>query len=243
MDPPLTLSGWLRYDIVERRLRKLPIRTILEIGPGIGAFGVRLARRYDYVGVEIDQSSAEIAAQNLGVDRGRIVNGSPEDLTEVFDAVCAFEVLEHIDDDFGALRRWRERVQAGGWLILSVPAWESRWGGHDVRAGHFRRYEPDGLRSLLEAASFEQVSVLSYGFPLLSALHPLWNALSERASKEETYEARTRASGRFRQPPRLLAPATMIVSAPFRLAQRPFVGSRRGTGLIAFAQKTGTDSG
>ena len=190
-----------------------------------------------YVWCRIDESSAKIAAQNLNAGgRGRIVNGTPEDLDEVFDAVCAFEVLERVDDS-SALRIWRDRVQPGGWLVLSVPAWQGRWGAHDVRAGHFRRYEPDGLRSRLGDAGFEDVSVLAYGFPLLSALHPMWNALSARAAKEETLEARTRASSRFRQPPRVVAPATMLLSAPFRVAQRPFVDTRRGTGLIAFARR------
>jgi SAM-dependent methyltransferase len=238
MDPPLTLSGWLRYAIVDQRLRALPVRTILEIGPGVGALGARLARRYEYVGIELDESSAEIAATNLRrVGAGKIVTGTANELRETFDAVCAFEVLEHVEDDLGALRTWCKRVRPGGWLVLSVPAWESRWGGHDVRAGHFRRYEPEGLLALLADAGFEQTTVLAYGFPLLSALAPVWNALSSRAAKEPTVDARTRASGRFRQPPRWTAPATMLLSAPFRLVQRPFVHSRRGTGLIAFGQR------
>jgi SAM-dependent methyltransferase len=200
---------------------------------------MRLARSYDYVGVEVDEVSAKIAAKRVAdTGRGKIVVGEPDEIAGTFDAVCAFEVLEHIEDDHQALIGWREKVRPGGWLILSVPAWRDRWGAHDERAGHFRRYEPEGLLSVLDEAGFSNIRVLAYGFPLLSALHPWWNRLSARGGEEVTLDARTRASGRFRQPPSWLAPATQMVAAPFALVQRRFVNSRRGTGLIAFAQRT-----
>src|SRR5689334_16378487 len=136
MNPPLTISGWLRYDVVRRVLRERSVRTVLEIGPGIGALGVRLARSYEYVGAELDEASAKIAAAQLAaVGRGQIVVGGPESVSGTFDAVCAFEVLEHIEDDRGALAAWREKVKPTGVLVLSVPAWPERWGGHDVRVG------------------------------------------------------------------------------------------------------------
>ncbi len=237
MDPPLTISGWLRYDVVRRVLRERPVKTVLEIGPGIGALGVRLARSYDYVGAELDDASAKIAAAQLGaIGRGRIVTGGPADVDGTFDAVCAFEVLEHIEDDLGELRLWREKVDPTGCIILSVPAWPARWGGHDERVGHFRRYEPDGLRSTLEDAGYDRVDVFTYGFPLLSAMHPVWNELSRRATAEATLDERTLSSGRVRQPPPWLAPMTQAFAAPFAVAQRPFLHSHRGTGLVAVAQ-------
>ena len=237
--PPLTIGGSLRYDIVRRRLQELPIRSVLEIGPGMGALAARLALRYEYVGVELDAESARIATSRLTrLGRGRIVNGTSADIDESFDLVCAFEVLEHIEDDASALREWRERIRPDGWLTLSVPAWQSRWGSLDEHAGHFRRYERAQMRSLLLESGFERPEVLSYGFPLLTSLQPVWNALSARGPGLPTLDARTRASARFLQPSMWSGYARHAVSLPFAWLQRPFLGSRRGIGFVVFAQRS-----
>lgn len=238
MLPPLTLSGWHRYDVVSKRLAALPVRSILEIGPGLAGFGARLAAEYDYVGAEVDAESAEIARERLSqTGRGRIVTGTAADVGDQFDAVCAFEVLEHIEDDGAALAEWREQIRPGGWLVLSVPAWQDRWGAHDEHAGHFRRYERKNLESLVSGAGFSEVEVVGYGFPLLSALHPLWNALSARAGRDGSLEERTRASGRFRQPPPWSGVVTQLVAFPFVGLQRVFIDSDHGTGFVVFAQR------
>jgi SAM-dependent methyltransferase len=238
MLPPLTLSGWLRYDVIRRLLRSLPIKSILEIGPGVGALGVRLATAYEYVGVELDEESARLARERLtAAGAGRIVHGTPADLDERFDLVCAFEVLEHITDDEAALELWAERVEPGRWLALSVPAGVDRWGAHDEHAGHIRRYEREQLHELLQSAGLSGARIDCYGFPVLSAIHPIWNALSARATLAPTLEARTRASGRFRQPPAWLGAAIRLAALPLAVAQRPFLSTNLGTGYVVLAQR------
>jgi SAM-dependent methyltransferase len=238
VQPPLTLSGWHRYDIVRNRLAALPVRSILEIGPGLGGVGARLAVDHYYVGAEVDPESARIASERVArAGRGRIVTGTAADTREQFDLVCAFEVLEHVEDDAAALVEWRAQITSGGWLVLSVPAWQRRWGAHDEHAGHFRRYEREELASLVSRAGFSEVEVLEYGFPLLSALHPLWNALSGRAGREDSLEARTHSSGRYRQPPPWAAIITQFVALPFVRLQRLFIDSDHGTGFVVFAQR------
>jgi SAM-dependent methyltransferase len=235
--PPLTLSGQLRYDVLRRELRKRPVRSILEIGPGTGGFAARLATEYEYLGVELDESSARRAAEGLAATgRGRIINGSPADIDGFFDLVCAFEVLEHIEDDDAALSEWKSLVKPGGWIALSVPAGPGRWGAHDVRAGHFRRYRRDQILASLAAAGYSDAAVHSYGFPLLTALHPLWNMLSARVHVAPTLDERTRASGRYRQPPAWSTALLSLGAAPFALLQRPFLTRDLGTGYLAIAR-------
>src|SRR5215210_4117685 len=234
--PALTLNAWMRWDWIRRILGSGPRLRVLEIGPGWGAMGALIARRHEYVAVEPDPIAFARTRQRLEeLGRGEVLNGSVEALADrpPFDVVCAFEVLEHIEDDVAALEAWFAWVRPGGRIVLSVPAWQHRWGALDVKAGHIRRYSPDSLRHSLEAAGFIQPATRVYGFPLGYVLQPLCNVVAKRAKPPRTTDERTAASVRWLQPPDVLALSTRAASWPFRLAQRPFAQTRLGTGIVA----------
>jgi SAM-dependent methyltransferase len=241
MTPALSLHAWLRYDAILRQLRHTcDGGSLLEIGAGQGAVGVLLARRYSYCGLEPDPTSFATARKRFeraGV--GEIVNGDLASLGpgSTFDLVCAFEVLEHIEDDAGALREWAAAVRPGGWLVVSVPAGRERMGAADRRAGHFRRYDRQDISGLLASAGLDDVSVTTYGFPIGYLLEAGRNALARRHETGGDMADRTAASGRWLQPPDWAALATRAVAAPCRLIQRPFGGTRLGTGLVARARR------
>jgi SAM-dependent methyltransferase len=157
---------------------------------------------------------------------------------DAFDVVCAFEVLEHLDDDAGALRAWRERVTEGGWIVLSVPAHQHRFGAHDRAVGHFRRYDPDGLSALLVANGFERPTVMACGFPFGYVLEAVRNLIGRFANLGDTAAERTAASGRRFQPPQAAGALTRALSYPFRVLQRPFAGTPLGTALVAVARRS-----
>jgi SAM-dependent methyltransferase len=234
--PPLSPHAWLRYSTL-RRLVPAEARTVLEIGCGLGSAGVLLARRYDYLGLEPDRDSFEIARERIG-NTGRVLDIDLESLdhTQTFDVVCAFEVLEHLEDDRAALNAWLGHVRPGGWLLLSVPAGSHRFGPTDVKAGHYRRYDRTVLEALLASSGLDDVAVRAYGFPLGYALEAGRNAILRRRSRGDaggTAAERTAASGRWLQPPDWSAAATQVAAAPFALAQRPFAHTSLGTGFVA----------
>lgn len=242
--PPLTFNAWLRYDVIRRMLRDLEgdVDRVLEVGAGQGALGARIAARFDYVGVEPDQRSSATARARLAeVGRGSVVRGdlSALDPSDTFDLVCAFEVLEHIEDDAGALAEWRAHLRPGGWLLLSVPAHARRFGPSDRKAGHFRRYDPEQLAGVLRSSGFNDVVVLSYGVPLGYVLEWGRNAIARRTEGSGSMAERTAKSGRYLQPPNWLSWPTRAATAPFRWVQRPFLHTGLGTGLVARARRTG----
>lgn len=244
--PPLSPAAWLRYGRIRALLRPLPIRSVLEVGAGQGALGARLACDYDYLGVEPDTRSARVAAERVATAGGRVECCALEDLdaTGTFDLVCAFEVLEHLADDRAALAAWHARVRPGGWLLLSVPAWQERMGPADDRVGHYRRYAPDDLTRVLEAAAFVDVHTELYGFPLGYWLEAVRNRLAARRPADTDPTEGTAKSGRWLQPPSWAGAATMLATLPFRAVQRPFARSRRlGTGVIALARRPATGGG
>lgn len=240
--PPLTMMAWLRYDLVTRLLDGIePIGSILEIGCGQGAVGMRLAHRAPYLGVEPDDASYAVAAGRAAqlAGRARVLHGDSSlvDRDETFDLVCAFEVLEHIEDDVAALKDWASYVRPGGHIMLSVPAWQKRFSAMDKMVGHFRRYDPDQMFSVLTEAGFTAPRVELYGFPLGFALEATRNKVAERkVEKAPTSIAeRTSGSGRLFQPKGAIGTINKVATAPFRVLQRPF--SSRGTGLVAVARR------
>ena len=94
----------------------------------------------------------------------------PQDEYGKFDYLLSLEVLEHIERDCDALRQWRLLLKPNGYLLLSVPAHASKWTDSDVWAGHYRRYEKDGLVRLLEQTGFSVDSIENWGFPLSNLL-------------------------------------------------------------------------
>jgi SAM-dependent methyltransferase len=245
---PLTPNAWLRYEVVERML-PAGVSSVLEVGCGQGALGVRLAQRYRYLGVEPDQASAAVAQQRIRA-AGAGAAGTAEVRNvavgalgeEQFDLVCAFEVLEHIEDDAAALKEWAARLHAGGWLLLSVPAYQRRYGPADELVGHFRRYDPGALAALLASCGFGEIEVRHYGFPLGYLLETGRNVIGRRrlaaAGANQSVAERTAGSGRLLQPSgRARGSVIRWGTAPFRAMQRAFPNT--GTGLVVRARLAG----
>jgi SAM-dependent methyltransferase/glycosyltransferase involved in cell wall biosynthesis len=242
---PLTPNAWLRYELI-RRMLPPGVTDVLEVGCGQGALGVRLAQRYQYVGVEPDRASWTVAAKRVGAaGTGEVRNVAVRDLGDSrFDLICALEVLEHIEDDAAALKEWAERLRPGGWLLLSVPAHQRRFGPADELVGHFRRYDPDAMKALLAGSGFTQIQIRQYGFPLGYLLEAGRNRIAQRRLSRAgglSAAERTAGSGRLLQPASALrGRAARWGTAPFRKVQRAF--PRTGTGLIVLA-RSGTTQG
>ena len=245
--PPLPPNAWLRWDVVARLLPP-PDKAVrvLEVGCGQGSFAARLASRYSYVGLEPDAQSYVVAQSRVAAagGTGEVRNGDLSALApdEVFDLVCAFEVIEHIEDDAAALAEWVGRLRPGGSLLLSTPAQQKRFAAWDEVVGHYRRYDPPVLDALLRSAGLVNIELVHFGMPLGYALEVGRNYAGRKrlaAAGGTSFEERTSASGRTLQPgTSLLSRVTEVGTLPFRVAQRRFPG--RGTGLVAKARRAST---
>lgn len=73
------------------------------------------------------------------------------------DAICFFDVIEHLTDDVGILRGARQSLRPGGLVFVTVPAHQWMWSYFDERSGHVRRYERERLASVMTEAGFTVV--------------------------------------------------------------------------------------
>jgi len=238
---PLSPSAWLRYDVVTRMI-PAGVRDVLEVGCGRGAFGARIASQYNYLGLEPDEGSCSVAAGRIAaVGAGEVRNTTTASLGgELFDLVCAFEVIEHIEDDAAAAKEWASHIKPGGWMLLSVPADQHRYGPMDEYVGHFRRYSPQELTSVMARVGLSGIVIRRYAFPLGHVLEAGRNALGKRrlARSSTSVAERTAASGRLYQPGgSLVGTANRIGTVPFRVLQRQFPD--RGVGIVALGRLDG----
>lgn len=85
----------------------------------------------------------------------------PIEETAAHSAVVAYNVLEHIPDDVGALRAFAGLLRPGGAVVLVVPAFPSAMSEFDLAIGHQRRYRRRSLRRAAEQAGL-RVEVLHH---------------------------------------------------------------------------------
>jgi len=165
-------------------------RQILDVGCGTGTMLTHLARFGDARGVDMD-----LEAVGYCHDRGlqQVTQSGADSLPfekDRFDVVTALDVVEHIDDDLGALREIKRVLKPGGLLLLTVPAYRFLWGRQDDINLHKRRYVARELRSRLQAVGFE-VERLTYMnailFPAIAAIRLLRRILPEPPKLESDF--------------------------------------------------------
>lgn len=130
------------WPMVSALLPSAPSR--LELGPG-------LRPRLPIAGTNfIDISTPVIEQLNA---RGGIATAGRLDVLPFsdrqFNLVCAFDVIEHIEDDRRLFREVSRVLEDEGVFIVSVPLHPGRWTGFDALVGHARRYEPSCLLAIL----------------------------------------------------------------------------------------------
>ena len=116
----------------------------LEVAPG-------LRPRLPIQGTQFLDISAPAVAKLRG--RGaQVVVGKVSSLPFAdgwFDLVCAFDIIEHVDDDDGALAELSRTAKRGGTILISTPLHPALWTSFDDFVGHKRRYDPPLLLSKL----------------------------------------------------------------------------------------------
>ncbi len=179
MEPTTSIpEGYATLAVIERgapnynawlgkRLRAHLGRRVLEVGAGIGTITREiLPGRELVIALEAEEAySAQLVESFRDEPRVRTLRVSVETTdwaglaTERLDSIVLSNVLEHIEDDAEAIRNFRSVLPAGGILVILAPAIPGLFGTLDEAVGHYRRYMPFSLRTVIEENGFRVESL------------------------------------------------------------------------------------
>lgn len=171
-------SFWFRgrSDLIDWAIaRYFPLaRDFLEIGCGTGYVLNRLHAAFPLLALTGSELFAEgliYAERRLGTSAKLIqLDATRLPFKAEFDAIGAFDVIEHIEDDVRVLANAHTALKPGGGLLVTVPQHAWLWSETDVSACHVRRYSRSELKEKLHAAGFETVRITSFVSLLLPAM-------------------------------------------------------------------------
>lgn len=135
---------------VVKYLSDRKVNRILDVGAGSGFFTKHLLQHSSATsGLCVDTGYAR--------DHDEQCSGKPVAFRRSCDGVDAdvvlfMDVLEHVDDDAGLLASYAAKVPAGAAFLITVPAFQWLWSGHDVFLEHKRRYDLAQLERTIRAA-------------------------------------------------------------------------------------------
>lgn len=135
---------------------------ILEIGVGHGSYAEILRSYGDYVGVDIDAWSVELARRRFTESRFHAADITQSAFVDLvgegqMGCVVCLNVLEHIDDHQSAVTNLGRVLRPGGHLAIIVPALPILTNDLDRLAGHLRRYRTDEVEQLVRIAGLATV--------------------------------------------------------------------------------------
>jgi SAM-dependent methyltransferase len=152
-----------RRAILAKQLRRIPgTGRALDIGAaGGGNTRVLQTQGWQAVALEYSDSVADVAKAR-GISA---IRADARDLPLASGAcglVTAFDILEHIEEDYLAAAEIARVLRPGGTTLIAVPCDMALWSAHDDEVGHVRRYDRSGLVSLMRKAGFTIEEVWSW---------------------------------------------------------------------------------
>lgn len=182
-------------DIIKHKvINSEPIK-ILNIGTATGA-GTEMMQQFGEVtSVEYDVDCCTFLNSDLKINT---INASITDLPfneNEFDLVCAFDVIEHVNDHQLAANEMKRVCKPNGFVFVTVPAYQFLWSEHDVINQHCRRYKGKELANLFTPLNLSIVKQSYFNFwfflPIAAIRIILWPFQRNKLNQNPQQEAKS----------------------------------------------------
>jgi 2-polyprenyl-3-methyl-5-hydroxy-6-metoxy-1,4-benzoquinol methylase len=162
----------------------LAAERVLDVGAGSGVFSRMLLRdgaAESAVCVDPNYDEARLAERAPGL---RFVRAAE---TGAASLILMIDVIEHVDDDAGLIRAYAKDAAKGARFLISVPAFQWLWSGHDEFLEHRRRYSIASLEQAVADAGLAPLkSRYFFGllFPAVAAARIAGNLAAGRKAPQ-----------------------------------------------------------
>jgi SAM-dependent methyltransferase len=170
-----------------RAMRKflgdMKIPEILDVGAGSGIFSRQLLNEgvCDRA-VCLDPNYPEEKTENHNGKQIQFVKTIEKSSQKL---ILMMDVLEHVPDDLALLKEYVDSMEVGGHVLITVPAFQFLWSGHDVFLEHYRRYTIEMIEAVVKKAGMTPVeSRYFFGsiFPAIAAIRGIKKAFLDRGA-------------------------------------------------------------
>jgi ubiquinone/menaquinone biosynthesis C-methylase UbiE len=182
-----------RKYIIDQQLKKYLNKNnskILNIGCGTGGMITLLEKHGLVTNVDVSNEAIKFA-RRMGFKNLLKYDGKKLPFKDSsFDLVVATDVLEHIDNDDGALKEWARVLKKDGILLITVPAYKWLWSNHDESLHHFRRYTAHELAVKINRTRLNILTrtyCISFSFPLIAGFRALEKTMPNKTKRESSY--------------------------------------------------------
>jgi SAM-dependent methyltransferase len=182
-----TTHWWFRgrraiFDALIRYLDIPEEALLLDVGCGTGVNFTVLASYGRVIGLDRAEVAVRYARAHTTVPTFVSTATALPFVSNSFDLITAFDLIEHIDDDAICAHELARVCRPGGFIMVTVPAFQWLWGRQDIISHHKRRYRSDQLAQLFTHQGLE-IRRLTYMntilFPAIAAVRLFRHSLPD----------------------------------------------------------------
>lgn len=170
-------------------LNGLTVDEVLDIGAGSGIFSRQLIDNdIAQSAVCIDPNYAEEKKENWNGKTIKFLK-SLERTTQSL--ILMMDVLEHVPDDVALIKEYTNSMPTGGKVLITVPAFQFMWSGHDVFLEHYRRYSIPMVEECVKNAGLHVIKSRYFFatlFPAVAIIRQFKNFLMKKRVLEAKSE-------------------------------------------------------